>query len=743
MKKRVLKLLQRDDKWFLSDGKSLLWAPQFPKYLDKLGYWEKAYYFNYDIEPLYTVDFFENGNKVSIKQESRVWTPDKLKCDFIGEDYQIEEYKTVFEGCLNSEIYITNNTNQKKEIDMVVWGCRLTNEEGLERVNDVSIDDGYLKYVYNKKPEGEMPGVNLAIGLGCSEALKSYSINLSEGRLVRPIWRMSPFYEKFNRSGFINEIKVSGIDEDGVLYMALHYNFVLEKGERKRIQVSAALDMELSKVRNKLKYVLSLDDIHKESEKQWESYFESLPYFTCSDPYMEKYYWYRWYSIRLNSINQREENYKYPFIAEGVGFFRNLISYSSPCNMIEAKWLNTPELAKGILYNFIQHQDENGCFPGIIGVTHNVKGAMYHAHWAKAIRETFLKYRDKDFLEEIYPAIKKYVVYFMKERDKENSGLYDIVNQVETGQEYSPRYVNIEKNADKMDWDKVFQLKGVDSSIYIYELKRLLEFISDELNYGDDKKIWSTEAIKTKRAIIDLMWDHEDFMFYDVDPRNWRKSKVKSVVCFYPFMTDIVDEGFLGAIDKHLLNPREFWTEYPVPTVSVDNEFFNAEAEWKTKRHLCPWNGRVWPMTESHIVDALYNASLYRVNIREKVVELLNKFIKMMFYDNDANRPNCYEHYNPFTGKECFYRGIDDYQHSWVIDLILKYICGIHIEYDSIVIEPLDFNISSFKLDNMIIDGKSFTIKWNKDRQQGKLKIYINGNLIHESENLGGYVIKR
>src|SRR2546429_4324554 len=28
-------------------------------------------------------------------------------------------------------------------------------------------------------------------------------------------------------------------------------------------------------------------------------------------------------------------------------------------------------------------------------------------------------------------------------------------------------------------------------------------------------------------------------------------------------------------------------------------------AEWKGKRHNCPWNGRVWPMTNSHIIEAL------------------------------------------------------------------------------------------------------------------------------------------
>ena len=47
------------------------------------------------------------------------------------------------------------------------------------------------------------------------------------------------------------------------------------------------------------------------------------------------------------------------------------------------------------------------------------------------------------------------------------------------------------------------------------------------------------------------------------------------------------------------------WTTYPVPSSSADDPFYNADGLWKGERKNCPWNGRVWPMTNSHIAEVL------------------------------------------------------------------------------------------------------------------------------------------
>jgi len=53
---------------------------------------------------------------------------------------------------------------------------------------------------------------------------------------------------------------------------------------------------------------------------------------------------------------------------------------------------------------------------------------------------------------------------------------------------------------------------------------------------------------------------------------------VKAAVCFYPYATDVTDASHTAGLARHLFNPREFWTPYPVPSSSADDPLFNADA---------------------------------------------------------------------------------------------------------------------------------------------------------------------
>src|SRR5262249_44804335 len=150
----------------------------------------------------------------------------------------------------------------------------------------------------------------------------------------------------------------------------------------------------------------------------------------------------------------------------------------------------------------------------------------------------------------------------------------------------------------------------------------------------------------------------------DVDPRSDKRSPYKAAVGFYPFLCDIAGPEHLAAITEHLLNPDEFWTNWPLPASPVDDPYFSAEAEWKGIRMSCPWNGRVWPMTNSHVAEALARVALTMDSgLTLQASRFIHSFIKLMFFDQDPARPNCFEHYNPLTGTPCLYRGVDDYQH--------------------------------------------------------------------------------
>jgi hypothetical protein len=100
-------------------------------------------------------------------------------------------------------------------------------------------------------------------------------------------------------------------------------------------------------------------------------------------------------------------------------------------------------------------------------------------------------------------------------------------------------------------------------------------------------------------------------------------------------------------------------------------------------------------MTNSHVVEALARASVeYAPDLRPLTAHLVTRFVRMMFHDGDLRRANCYEHYTRSTATRRSIAAIDDYQHSWVNDLIIQYVMGIRPHDDGITVDPFPFGSS-------------------------------------------------
>ena len=59
----VLRLLERDDKWYLGGGDSLVFTPLFPQWLHIPGLWDEAHFYNIPLKPLYTISFLLKDEK--------------------------------------------------------------------------------------------------------------------------------------------------------------------------------------------------------------------------------------------------------------------------------------------------------------------------------------------------------------------------------------------------------------------------------------------------------------------------------------------------------------------------------------------------------------------------------------------------------------------------------------------------------------------------------------------------------
>jgi hypothetical protein len=100
----------------------------------------------------------------------------------------------------------------------------------------------------------------------------------------------------------------------------------------------------------------------------------------------------------------------------------------------------------------------------------------------------------------------------------------------------------------------------------------------------------------------------------------------------------------------------------------------------------------------------------------------------MMFDDGDPERPNTFEHYNPSTGQPCRYRGIDDYQHSWVVDLLIKYVAGIRPGDHAVTVDPFPVDVEHLTVDDVPVRDHRFGVTRDDDR----FTVRVDGDPVEE-----------
>jgi hypothetical protein len=173
----------------------------------------------------------------------------------------------------------------------------------------------------------------------------------------------------------------------------------------------------------------------------------------------------------------------------------------------------------------------------------------------------------------------------------------------------------------------------------------------------------------------------------------------------------------IKAIEHHLVDPDQFWTVFPVPTLSLADPHFDAQGEWRGRRHAAPFNGRVWPHVNSQIADALGRAAVaFAPHLRPVLAQFLSRFVRMMFHQGDLRRANAHEHYNPLSGQASVYRGIDDHQDGWINDLILQYVLGIRPHESGITIDPFPFELDYAEVTGARVRGATLDVRVEGER---------------------------
>ncbi len=717
----LVDLLARTDKWQLSAGEGLVFAPPFPLWLDVPGFWDEAHLFEYPLQPLFTITWLDAaGAELRLVPGARRWTPAALEMPYQSVmGIEAVETRMVLPGfVLGSEWALRNSGTEPVTLHAVAWATAPGEDVPEGSVTWSGVELAWPRRIVDRKGQS----LDLAVKLALARGTDTWAAVRSESTANLPQFRLTPFWDRWDprHGGLSCRADVGGIDAAGLVYLGAHRAVEIPPGGVARLAVALRVEPDLphSAAARPAESAAprKASSFAAASRASWDEYLGPLPTFRCSDPYFERYWAYRWFGLRLNGVAGGWGNYPAPTVCEGIGYFHQPIAYSAPGHVRELRWARDPERARGVLRTFVAHQRGDGSFPGRVYANHAEGTDFYHADWGGALLALDAVHPSDAFVAEVLPALARYGEWLIATRDAQRTHLYDVVDQYETGQEYMSRYQAVDPDADLYGWESRIRLKGVDVTVYAYSLFRALARLAPRA--GLDGEPWRLHADEVAQAVRRRMWDPGSGMFSDVNPATGRRTRVKAAVCFYPYATDIVFAEHLPGFAQNLFDPRSFWTPFPVPSSSADDPAYDPDAAWKGKRHNCPWNGRVWPMANSHVAEAIAAVALGPVPaLRAHLAEFVTRFVRMMFWGGDASRPNAFEHYHPVTGRPSAYRGIDDYQHAWVNDLIVQYVVGLRPAGEGrCVVDPMPCALDGFEARGLPMQGAVVDVRRDADQ---------------------------
>ena len=520
----------------------------------------------------------------------------------------------------------------------------------------------------------------------------------------------------------------------------------IEGGKSETILCALAVNTSKDAANAALKRLSSQSDPLKDQVDAYTAWnVANVPAFDSPEEALTKQYWHRATSIlRKNLFHVGEGRLKDWGISEGrwtSSWYANIISYGGGHQIREARWLRNPQYVNGIIATWCANEKDNGVFPNYIRP--KTMGDGQYTDWiTSTVWDAQCVHPDAKNLKAWAGALKKNVDGWLVTYDTDNDGLLNVDSHWWTGMEWQPSFFYF-KDFDKDKQDQ--QLERVDLTAYVYgnakNLARILAVV------GDKEGAATYEAIATKirAATEQSMWDAKTNFFYSIEPNNGDKAMVKEIVGVYPFYFSMfgAEEGKpYTAAWKSILDPSEFWTDWPVASATKMCKAYSQDVTFNGKRvGGCMWNGPTWPHANSIVLSAM-GATLREfpdspVTV-DKMYELFKSFTMAQFKDQDLNFPWTGEYY---SGDDAKWRTDQrDYNHSTYIDILIAEIAGLRPRNDDVIeVHPLiSAQMPPFVIDGVRYRNHDVTIMWSPKESAEKqadglpgFRVYVDGKLAH------------
>ena len=354
-------------------------------------------------------------------------------------------------------------------------------------------------------------------------------------------------------------------------------------------------------------------------------------------------------------------------------------------------------VAKNNIEIFMDYQREDGRLPGVIynkdGIISPNYAQFQGLYFAMPAYELyFLLGKDTTYLKKVYKTLAGFDEYLWKTRDSDNNGCLETWCIYDTGEDHCSRFngfpnawafdypptkeaaAKLTKEELKIDckqneYDSTKEIKvpieSMDVMSYSYTCRFVLSLISGELNNGKEV-YWADKAIAVKTKIKDYLWDENKHACFDKDKDNKTMPILlhNNLRCMYfgSFDQKMADKF----IEYHLLNPNEFWTPMPLPSIAANDPYFRNISGNN-------WSGQPQGLTYQRAIQALENYGHYA-----ELTRLGTKFLNVL---KDSLKFT--QQFDPFTAT--INNSGDGYGPSVLTSLeFISRFYGIHLTQDRV-----------------------------------------------------------
>lgn len=274
----------------------------------------------------------------------------------------------------------------------------------------------------------------------------------------------------------------------------------------------------------------------------------------------------------------------------------------------------------------------------------------------------YQKYHDRWLLEDAYPALLKWNEWWPKHREIDGYLAWGSDGQnppgnlddrsrgtragaiLESGLDNSPMYDNAVYDP------KLHVLEFADvglMSMYIADCDALAT-IADVLDKSTDASSLR-ERSAHYRAKLQTLWVPKEGIYLNKDLHTGQFSQRLSPTNFYPMLAHApTAEQASEMVEKHMMNPAEFWGEWVLPSIARNDPAFRDQNYWR---------GRIWgPM------NYLVYLGLCNYDLPKAQAALASKSYALFLREWEQHR-HVHENYNAILGEGDDVKNSDRFYH--------------------------------------------------------------------------------